>query len=148
MGTYPPFKVPPFNFFGTASFFLPKTILPQRVPLHFFCCFATEWMLEVPKSSPLSVFFGTVKLFFRIWKISTPEFFAVLRQIGCWKTPKGPPFSIPALWDFFYPKIIFSPKGLPFNFFDILHVEISRRVPPSTFSALWDLFSENCFFSS
>ena len=31
-------------------------------PLQCFCCFATEWMLKNPKGSPLSFFFGIVRL--------------------------------------------------------------------------------------
>ena len=38
--------------------------------------------------------------------------------------PKGTPLEYFRLWDLFFRKIIFSPKGLPFNFF----------------SALWDFF--------
>ena len=56
-----------------------------------------------------------------------------MRQIGCWKTPNGPPFQFSGIVRLFYPKHIFSPNGLPFNFFDILHVENSPRVLLSLF---------------
>ena len=47
-------------------------------------------------------------------------------------------------------QIFFSPKGLPFNFFDILQ-QIgclkSQRVPPSGFRHCEIFFSKICFFS-
>ena len=49
------FRSPPFNFFGTARFFF-GNFFPKASPLQFFCCFASEWMLENPKRSLLSVF--------------------------------------------------------------------------------------------
>ena len=49
------------------------------------------------KESPLSIFSGTARHFFRIFffeiffpKGSPLHFFDVLRQNGCWKIPKGP----------------------------------------------------------
>ena len=49
-----------------------------------------------PKTPPFHFFFGTARLFRK--KIFFPEgsplyFFDVLRQNGCWKTTKGPPFQ-------------------------------------------------------
>ena len=55
-------KVPPFNFFRHCETFFSE-IFPQRVPLQIVRCFATEWMLKNPKGSPLSIFFGTARLF-------------------------------------------------------------------------------------
>ena len=71
-------------------------------------------MLEYPKGSPLSVFSALWDFFPKI-KIFPLQFFDVLRQNGCWKTPKGPPFSFSALWDFFFQNLFFSPKGPLFN---------------------------------
>ena len=66
-------------FFGTARLFFRK-FFSRRVPLQFFCCFATEWMLENPKRSPLSVFFGTVRFYPENKNFSPLQFFDVLRQ--------------------------------------------------------------------
>ena len=57
-------------------------------------------------------------------------FSGVLRQNGCWKIPKGPPFSFFQNRETFFK--IFSPKGPPFNFFDDLRQKgwkISTRLP-------------------
>ena len=66
------------NFFSALRDFS-GIFFPKGSPLQFFCCFATEWMLENPKGSPLSVFFGTVR-FFSENKIFPLQFFDVLRQ--------------------------------------------------------------------
>ena len=50
-------RVPPFIFFGTVRLFL-ELFFPQRVPLQFLCCFATE--------CPPFQFFG-LRLFFQIY---------------------------------------------------------------------------------
>ena len=55
-------KSPPFNFFRHCETFFRK-FFPQKVPLLFFCCFASEWTLESPKWPPFSFFFGTVRFF-------------------------------------------------------------------------------------
>ena len=49
-------KGPPFQFFSALRDFFSGYFFPKGSPLHFFCCFATEWMLENPKRSSLSVF--------------------------------------------------------------------------------------------
>ena len=54
-------RVPPSNFFRHCETFFPEFFFLKWSPLQFFCCFAAEWMLENPKGSPLSVFFGTVR---------------------------------------------------------------------------------------
>ena len=85
-----------------------------------------------------------MRLFFRnffVSKGSPLQFFAVLRQNGCWKIPKGPPFQFfSALWDFFSKIKNFH----PFNFLmfcDWMDGEKPQKVPPfSFFSALWDFF--------
>ena len=64
-------------------------------------------MLKNPKGSPLSVFFGIVRFFPENENFCFLQFFHVLRQNGCWKTSKGPPFSFSALWDFSAPGPIF-----------------------------------------
>ena len=57
---YPARPKGPFQFFfGTARLFFRKIL-----PLQFFCCFATEWMLENPKGSPFQ-FFSALWIFFR-----------------------------------------------------------------------------------
>ena len=87
-------KTPPFHFFRHCETFLfEKKIFPKGSPLHFLKCFATEWMLENPKWSPLSVFFGIVRFFPENENFCFLQFFHVLRQNGCWKTSKGPPFQ-------------------------------------------------------
>ena len=74
-------------------------------PLSFFTFSRKHTKPDVPKGSPLWIFFGTVRLFFR-------KFFNV---------PKGSP-----LWIFFgtvrlfFENFLMSPKGPPFEFFDIL----------------------------
>ena len=92
-------KTPPFHFFRHCETFFRKKNFPQRIPPAFFWCFATEWMLKNPKGSPLSDFFGIVRFFPENENFCFLRFFHVLRQNGCWKTSKGPPFSFSALWD-------------------------------------------------
>ena len=108
------------------------------------------------KGSPLPIFFGTARLFSGNFfpKGSPFNFFAVLRQNGCWKNPKGPPFS------FFRHCEIFSENKnfCFFNFFmfcDRMDVEKPQRVPLFSFSSLWDFgaphgpfFSKNFRFLS
>ena len=72
-------RVPPSNFFRHCETFFLGIFFPQRSPLQFLCCFATEWMLENPKGSPLSVFFGT-EIFSENKNFSPVQFFDVLRQ--------------------------------------------------------------------
>ena len=63
------------------------------------------------------------------------------------KPQKVPPFSFSASWDFF-PKIFFSSKGPPFNFFDILQqfgCLKSQRVSLSVFRHC-EIFFETLFF--
>ena len=73
-------KGSPFHFFRHCETFFPEIFFPEGSPLQFFCCFATEWMLENPKGSPLSVFFGTVRFFSENKNFSPFQFFDVLRQ--------------------------------------------------------------------
>ena len=72
------------------------------------------------------------------------QFFAVLRQNGCWKIPKGPPFSFFGTVRFFSEN-----KNFPhFNFFDILqHIGCLKipKGPPFQFFGIVRLF-ENLFF--
>ena len=116
-------RVPPFNY----SIFIVryKTWRDNRVPpLSFFRHCAT--------------FFSK---FFFVSKGSPLQFFAVLRQNGCWKIPKGPPFQFfSALWDFFFENKKFS----SLQFFNVLRLNGWWKTPkgPSFqfFSALWDFF--------
>ena len=43
-------------FFGTMRLFLKFFGLHQRVPLHLFRYFATQWMSKIRKGSPLFIF--------------------------------------------------------------------------------------------
>ena len=72
--------------------------------------------------------------------------FAVFRQNGCWKIPKGPPFQFFGIVRFFSENKNFS----PFNFFmfcDRMDVELPHEFLPFSFSALWDFFSKIVFLS-
>ena len=64
-------KSPTFQFFfGTARHFFRiffRNFFPSKGSPAFFCCFATEWMLENPKGFPLSVFFGIVRFWWSIF---------------------------------------------------------------------------------
>ena len=52
----------PLSFFGIVRLFSKIFQCLQRVPLPFFECFATEWMLKIQKS-PFFYFFSTMRLF-------------------------------------------------------------------------------------
>ena len=96
-------RVPTFIFFSALrDFFFRKNNFSPKGPPAIFWCFASEWMLKNPKGSSLSVFFGIVRFFHENKNFCFLQFF-VLRQNGCWKTSKGPPFSFSALWDFSAP---------------------------------------------
>ena len=57
-------------FFRHCDFFQKKIFHHESPPPSiFFWSFATEWMLKNPKGSPLSVFFGIVRLFFQFFFI-------------------------------------------------------------------------------
>ena len=100
-------KSPPFQFFSALrdiffrNFFF--EIFSPKGPPCIFWCFATEWMLKNLKGSPLLVFFRHCEIFFPKMKKKFLQFFHVLRQNGCRKTSKGPPFIFSALWDFSAP---------------------------------------------
>ena len=82
--------------------------LHQRVPLHLFQYFATQWMSKNCKGPPFT-FFGTVTLFKNLikkifWEIFSclqrvpPSFFLnFLQPAGVSQSPKGPPFKFWAL---------------------------------------------------
>ena len=55
-------KGPPLDFFGTVRLFQKKNS-PSKRPSSIVLSFTTERMLENPKGSSLSVFFGIVRLF-------------------------------------------------------------------------------------
>ena len=94
-------KSPLSIFFGTARHFFSdffSNFFPQRVPLHFFWCFATEWMLENPKGFLLSVFFGIVR-YYPENKKKLFNFFMFCDRMDVEKPQRVPPFSFSALWD-------------------------------------------------
>ena len=71
---------PPFQFFlALRDFFSRKIFFTKSSPLQFFAVLR-QWMLENPKGSPLSVFFGTVRFFSENKKICPFQFFDVFRQ--------------------------------------------------------------------
>ena len=100
-----------------------------------------------PKGPP--IFLGTARLFFR--KKSSPKrppfnFFAVLRQNGCWKIPKGPPLHFFGTLRFF-PKKNFS-KGSPLQFFNVLRQNgcwKTPKGPPFQFFGIVRVFFLNFF---
>ena len=102
-------KNPPLAplFFGTMLLFLIFFGLHQRVPLHFFRYFATQWMSKNPESPPFYIFrhCDTVR---------KSHFFKFLGKLL--KTPKGPPFN------FFHvlqpAAVLQNLKGPPFYIFE------------------------------
>ena len=112
-------KGPPFTFFGTETvknshflfFFgkflanwtkmvlpvfprnIPYRARPKSPPFQFFCCFATEWMLENPKGFLLSVFFGIVR-FFPENKNKFSSIFSCFATEWMLKNLKGSPLSV------------------------------------------------------
>ena len=100
-------KIPPWpHFFSElCDFFLKFFGLHQRVPLHLFRYFATQWMSKNYKGSPLLHFFGTVTLFKNLIKIFFGQFFHV---------SKGSPLQF---LKFFATSWSFTkPEGSPFKF--------------------------------
>ena len=91
-------KSPPFQFFSALrdiffEFFFRNFFSPKGPPC-IFLMFCDRMDVEKPQRVPLSVFFGIVRFFSRKWKKKFfLQFFHVLRQNGCWKTSKGPPFQ-------------------------------------------------------
>ena len=83
------------------------TIWPSELDQIGFTCFRPG----ETKESPLSIFFGTARHFFRIFfrfffpQSVSPAFFDVLRQNGCWKIPKGSSFQ------FFFGIVRFFPEN-------------------------------------
>ena len=69
------------SFFRHCTTFFSNFFCLQRVPPSIFCCFATKWMLENSKGSPLSVFLA-LRFFFENKKFSSLQFFDVLRLNG------------------------------------------------------------------
>ena len=55
--------------------------LHQRVPLHLFRYFATQWMSKNCEGSPLFTFFGTVTLFKNLNKNFFGEIFSCLQRV-------------------------------------------------------------------
>ena len=55
----------PKSIFGSVRLFFQKKFFHRRVPPSIFWYFWTEWILKIPKWSPLSVFFGIVRLFLK-----------------------------------------------------------------------------------
>ena len=86
-------------FFRHWDFFLKIFGLHQRVPLHLFRYFATEWMLKIPKGPPLVYIFlhcdtSKISIFFKLFILKSPKgppsfFFHILQQTGVSKSPKA-----------------------------------------------------------
>ena len=88
-------KTPPFHFFSALwDFFFEKKFFPKGSPLHFFWCFATEWMLKNPKGSLLSVFFRHCEIFSRKWKFLFSSIFSCFATEWMLKNHKGSPLSV------------------------------------------------------
>ena len=97
-------KSPPFHFFSALrdiffGFFFRNFFFRKGSPLHFFWCFATEWMLENPKGFLLSVFFGIVRFSPENKKIFFFNFFMFCDRMDVEKPQRVPLFSFSALWD-------------------------------------------------
>ena len=60
-------RVPPFSFFQHCETFFPEKKFPQRVPLHFFAVLRQNGCWKIPKGVPLSVIFGIVRLFSKLF---------------------------------------------------------------------------------
>ena len=91
-------KGTPLEYFRFCETFFEKKILTEGSP-SIFWNFSTERMLKNPKGSPLQLFFGTVRLFFRrfLSPNGPPSSFLIF-----FKKPKGSPLSsFSALWDCF-----------------------------------------------
>ena len=71
-------------------------------------------MLENPKGSPLTVFFGTVRFFSENKSFSPFQFLMFCDRMDVEKPQRVSPFSFSALLDCFR-KFVFSPKDPPFN---------------------------------
>ena len=74
-------------FFGTMRLFFG---LHQRVPLHLFRHFATQWMSKNPKGSPFYNFFKSPNQ-------APLQFFSYFAISWSFTKPEGPPFSILSL---------------------------------------------------
>ena len=93
-------------FFGTMRLFLKFFGLHQRVPLHLFRYFATQWMSKNRKGSPFYIFRHCDTVQKSHLKIFLGNFFM---------SPKGPPFNF--FFNFLQPAgVSQSPKGPPFEF--------------------------------
>ena len=111
-----------------------KANLVQRFPLFFFTFQGNLQNRKGLKESPLSIFFGTVRLFFENFFVAKGPgppfifyFFNVTYKNG-WDQ-RVPPFNFfSALWEIFF-EIFFVSKGSAFNFFDILQQTGSSKSP-------------------
>ena len=96
-------RLPPFIFFGTARLFFRKKKFSPKGPPCIFLMFCDRMDVEKAQRVPPFSFFSALWDFFTKMTIFVFFNFFVLRQNGCWKTSKGPPFSFSALWDFSAP---------------------------------------------
>ena len=103
---------------------------PKGPPFYIFRHYATYRRLKknfgrkIGKTSHFfSLFRHSATFRQKIFRKETAFLFSVLRQNGCWKIPKCPPFSFFGNWDFSF----FSPK-----------------CPPSIFYMICDRRDENC----
>ena len=117
------------------------TIWPSELDQNGVTCFSASHTIPgETKESPLSIFFGTARHFFRIFfrnffpsKGPHCIFLMFCNRMDVGKSQRVPPFS------FFRHCEIFSRKKNFFNFFmfcDRMDVEKPQRVPPFSFSAL------------
>ena len=86
-------RVPPFIFFGTARLFFWKKISPNGAP-SIFCCFASEWMLENPKGSPLQFFSALWDFFPKIAIFSPFNYLMFCDRMDVEKNPQRVPLSV------------------------------------------------------
>ena len=110
-------KGPPFYFFRHCETFFWNKIFPKGSPFNFFCCFASEWMLENPKGSVLSVFRHCETFFPKIFfSPKGPPSISLIfyNRLGVWN-PKGSPLSVFRHCEIFFENLFFSPRGPPFN---------------------------------
>ena len=85
------------------------------VPPSIFCCFASEWMLEKPEGSPLSVFSALRDIFSENKNFLPFNFLMFCDRMNVEKPRRVPPFSVFRHCETIFRKFVFSPKGPPFN---------------------------------
>ena len=84
------YRVPPLNFFRHCATFFRIFFCRQTVPPSSFLIFCSKLTFQKAQKVPLSSFFGTVRNFshFSFFDIFSQKFFRIFLM-----TPKGPPFN-------------------------------------------------------